>query len=372
MTDARRAALIHHWMVRRRGGERALEALSELLPGAPIFTLVHDARRCPAPPHAGPIVTSPLLRLPGGRQMFRVLLPFFPALYRQFDLSGRDLIVSSDACLAKTVSIPAGATHLCYCYSPVRYAWDLQSTYLDRAVPAVLRPIARAVLARIREADRRGAENVDRFVAISDVVAQRIERCYGRESDVVPPPVDTEFFCPADEPEPRDPADRPYLVLGAMVPYKRFEDAVDACGRLGRPLIVAGHGRRLAALRRRAGPHTSFVPDPDDARVRELYRSCRALLFPGEEDFGLVPVEAMACGRPVIAWRRGGAVETVEHGRTGILYDAAGPEGLTAGIAEFEAGEADFDPAQAVSGAARFARERFIERMGAILAALGS
>lgn len=371
MTAGRRArvAFVHHWLVSRRGGEKALAALLDLRPGSDVFTLVHDREACPAPAGAARVVTSPLGRLPGATRWFRGLLPLFPWLYRRLDLSGHDLVVSSDASLAKCARVPDGAVHLCYCYSPVRYAWDLRETYLRRAVAAPLRPLARAVLRRVATADAAAAARVDRFVAISDTVARRIEQCYGRDATVVHPPVDTAFFTPgpARAPVDVDPAERPYLLLGAAVPYKRFDDAVDACARLDRPLVVAGGGPGWEALRKRAGPRTRFVPAPDDDAVRDLYRHCRALLFPGEEDFGLTAVEAMACGRPVVGWGRGGVAETVRHGETGWLHADAGVDALARGMQEFEAHEGSLRPAECVARAASYGADVFAERMGAVL-----
>jgi glycosyltransferase involved in cell wall biosynthesis len=354
-------------MVSRRGGEKVVEALAELLRGATLFTLVHDARRCPAPPFVSRVQTTWLQHVPLLRRRFRALLPVLPSLYRGLDLSGHELVVTTDAALAKSVRVPRGAWHVCYCFSPPRYAWDLQDTYLQRGVRPPLRPATRAVMARVRRLDWRAAQSVDRFIAVSAAVAERIRRCYRRDADVVPPPVDTTFFAPGDGEALPDPADRPYLALGAVVPYKRFEDAVDACRRSDRTLVVAGDGPGFDALRRRAGSRTTFVRAPDDERVRELYRSCRALLFPGEEDFGLVPVEAMACGRPVVAWNRGGAAETVVPGSTGVLYDREGTDGLLEGLDAFESVEASLLDEDCVARATRYDRARFLERMRPLL-----
>ena len=379
MTDragaATRVAFVHHWLVSRRGGEKALAALMALRPGAPLFTLLHDPRACPAPTDAGRVVTSPLQRWPGARRWFRGALPWLPRFYRRLDLSGHDLVVSSDASLAKTVSVPAGARHVCYCYSPVRYAWDLQETYLARSLPAPLRPLARMLLKGVRRADWLAARRVDRFVAISEHVAARIRRWYERDCDVVPPPVDTAYFTPGparDVGAPIPAGERPYLLLGAAVSYKRFEDGVAACARLDRPLVVAGSGPRFDGLRRLAGPRTRFEPAPSDERVRELYRSCRALLFPGEEDFGLTAVEAMACGRPVVAWGRGGVAETVVDGTTGTLYDRPGVDGLVRGLADFEALESRLRPEDGVARAALFSHGHFAGRMRALLEGLSA
>lgn len=410
----RRVALVHHWLVRRRGGEKVLETLARMLPGASLFTLVHDPARCPAPPGVSRVVTSGLQRVPGLRRGgFRALAPLLARFYGGLDLSGHDLVVSSDAALAKTVRVPDGVPHLCVCYSPPRWAWDLRDTYLERSVPRPLRPLARAGLSAVRRADAEGARGVTRFVAISEHVAERIARAYGREADVIHPPVDTAFFTPAIDAEqarhdldavlaasntgstseqgaaqgaaarpahgsPADGAEtrgsalreHPYLLLGEAVTYKRFEDAVDACARLDRPLVVAGGGPRWRDLVRRAGPRTRFVPRPTDTQVRTLYRGARALLFPGEEDFGLVPVEAMACGTPVIGLGRGGLVETVVDGETGVLYDAPGSAPLAAAMTRFEAHtrtSTPFDQSTLARHAGNFSTEVHIRLMQAVL-----
>ncbi|MHC5209411.1 MAG: glycosyltransferase [Planctomycetota bacterium] len=368
-------ALVHHWLVRRRGGERVLAAVAEAFPGADLYTLVHDPHAVPLPRGIASLTVSPMQRVPGARRARRLLAPFHPRAYRALDLSGHDLVLSCDAALAKTVRVPPGVPHVCLCFSPPRWAWDLSELYLQAQVPAPLRPLARRLLAGVRRADAAAAARVTAFVAISRHVAERIARCYGREAVVVHPPVDTHAF----QPGPPDPAfaaadERPYLLLGESVPYKRFEAGVLACRALDRPLIVAGDGPGTRDLRRLAGPRTRFVRDPDDATVRALYRSCRALLFPGEEDFGLVPLEAMACGRPVVALRRGGAKETVQDGLTGVLYEAARTDGLSdevsalqAGIRRFESQEQAFDADDCVARAREFSTQRFRDGLTAVV-----
>lgn len=376
-------ALVHHWMVSRRGGERCLEALASLLPGADLYTLVHDAAACPTPAGVAGVTCSALQRVPGWRRHFRLWAPAFARLYGGLDLSGHPVVVSSDAALSKAVRVDPGALHVCYCYSPVRWAWDLQDTYLERRVPAPLRGLAATTLARVRDADRRAADRVDHFLTVSQHVARRIERAYGRSAQVVWPPVDTSFFHPerdggtgalpealaARAPWSRD--ERPYLLLGAAVAYKRFDLAVTACRRLHRPLVVAGGGPEWARLPRLAGPKTLFVPDPDDQTVRALYRACRALLFPGEEDFGIVPVEAMACGRPVVAFGVGGASETVVDGLTGVLYPGGEAADMVEALQRFEALEAGLSGHAMVERAMSFSLESHLRSMKAALAATG-
>lgn len=343
-----------------------LDDLAALWPGGDLFTLVHDAERCPAPRHVRRVITSALQTAPMRRQAYRALLPLLPRFYRGFDLSGHDVVITSDASVAKTVRVPDGARHVCYCYSPVRYAWDLEDVYVERSVPRGLRGAARAMLKRVRRDDWMAARDVDRFVAVSHHAARRIARAYARPCDVVHPAVDLERFTPGDVSRPRD-SDRPYLLLGEAVAYKRFDVAVDACRALDRPLVVAGDGPHFADLRRRAGPRTRFVVSPSDAEVVQLFRDARALLFPGEEDFGLVPVEAMACGTPVVALGRGGALETVRDGRSGLLYDGGDDEvaDLVEALRSFES--RDWSAVECVDAARRFSPEAFAAAMTAIV-----
>jgi glycosyltransferase involved in cell wall biosynthesis len=374
-SDGRRVALVHHWLVRRRGGERVLEAVAAAFPGADLYTLVHDRRAVSPPAGIASLRTSPLQRVPFALRARRLLAPLHRRAYRALDLGGHDLVLSCDAALAKCVRVPPGVPHVCLCFSPPRWAFDLREVSLRADVPAPLRPLARALLARVRRADVQAAAAVTRFVAISQHVADRIARHYGRESVVIHPPVDVDSFTPGP-PDPGSAPDgqRPYLMLGEFVPYKRFAAGILACRALDRPLIVAGDGPDRRALMRLAGPRTRFVRDPDDAAVAALYRSCRALLFPGEEDFGLVPLEAMACGRPVVALGRGGATETVQDGRTGVLYEPPPTDGLPAeagalqaGLRRFESIEAGLAPRHARARAEEFSTARFQAALHAVV-----
>ncbi len=363
-----RVALVHHWLVRRRGGERVLEALAALWPGSDLFTLLHDADACPAPPHVRRVVTSAMQQAPLRRLAYRALLPMLPRFYRSFNLRDAEVVVTSDASVAKTVRVPDGAHHVCYCYSPVRYAWDLEDVYLERSVPRALHGAAKQMLKRVRRDDWIASRQVDRFVAVSRHAARRIERAYSASCDVVYPPVDLTRFTPSDEADAGTTDEAPYLLLGEAVAYKRFDLAVAACRELDRPLVVAGDGPHFAALRAAAGPRTRFVQRPTDAEVAELYRDARALLFPGEEDFGLVPVEAMACGTPVIALGRGGATETVQDGVTGVLYGANGDdvEHLIAAIRHFEQ-RSHWPAAACVAAAQRFSHDAFATSMSRVV-----
>lgn len=348
-----RVAIVHDWLTGMRGGERVLEALCQLYPDAALLTLVHKAGRVsPAIERHAPRVSF-VGRLPRAERLYRYLLPLFPAAIEQFDLDGFDLVISSSHCAAKAIVRPGRARHLCYCHSPMRYAWDQFDAYFG---PARIGPwgsrLMRPAMAALARWDADTAGRVDRFLANSQHVAGRIRRYYNREADVVYPPVDTDFFTPdgsAIEPF--------FLVVSALVPYKRLDLAVEACQAVGAPLKVVGEGPELDRLRRRAGPATEFVGRCDDATLRALYRRTAALILPGEEDFGMAPVEALACGRPVVALGRGGARESVDQGVTGILVSEPTVAALAEGLREVA--RLPFVAETARQRALRFSRDRF-------------
>ncbi len=349
----RRVVLVHDWLTGMRGGEKVLEALCRLLPDADLVTLLHTPGSVSPLIEARRIRTSVVQHLPRASRLYRHYLPLFPAAIEWFDLDDADVVISTSHCAAKAVVPPGGAVHICYCHSPMRYAWDQFEAYfgearVGRARHALLRP----VLAWLARWDRATAPRVHHFVANSRHVAGRIARYYNRQAAVLYPPVDTDFFTPG-EPTPG----RYFLVVSALVPYKRLEVAVDAAGRLGVPLRIAGTGPDLARLRSRAGPTVEFLGHLGSADLREAYRGARALLLPGEEDFGIAPVEAMACGRPVVALGRGGACETVEPGVTGWLIDEPRADRLADAMAAVD--DASFDPVALRCAAERFSMARF-------------
>ena len=310
------AVLVHDWLTGMRGGERVLEVLCELLPEADLLTLVSVPGRVSPAIAAHRIRPSLIQHLPWVSRLYRHYLPLFPFAIEQFDLDAADLVVSSSHCAAKAVVCRPGARHLCYCFTPMRYAWDQFDHYfgagrLGRLGAAAARP----VMASLARWDRGTAGRVDRYVAISHYVAGRIRRYYNRASDVVYPPVDTEFF----QPDGRRP-DGYLLIVSALVPYKRIDLAVQAATVAGLPLRVVGEGPERARLQRLAADApVEFLGRQTDEQIRTLYRGALAVVLPGEEDFGIVPVEAQACGRPVVALARGGALETVRDGVTGVL-----------------------------------------------------
>jgi glycosyltransferase involved in cell wall biosynthesis len=312
-----KVVLVHDWLTGMRGGEKVLEVLCRVFPDADLLTLVHERGSVSPTIEHHRIRTSLVQRLPRPARWYRHYLPVFPTAIECFDLDTADLVVSTSHCAAKSV-VPTGrAVHLCYCHSPMRYAWDQFDAYfgperLGRAGSALARP----VMAWLARWDRGTAHRVDRYVANSQFVAGRIARYYNREAAVLYPPVDTEFFTPGDA------APGPYfLVVSALVPYKRIDVAIAAAERLQVPLKVVGIGPDLDRLRAMAGPSVEFLGALGPEALRDVYRRARALVLPGEEDFGIAPVESMATGRPVVALKRGGAVETVLHGDTGVLVD---------------------------------------------------
>lgn len=354
---ARRVALVHDWLTGMRGGEKALEALSELLPGARLFTLLHDAGSVSADIEALRPRTSFIQRLPLARTGYRYYLPLFPTAVEQFDLDEYDLVVSTSHCAAKAV-VPVGrARHLCYCFTPMRYAWDQFDSYFGHArVGRVRSRLYALAMRRLARWDADTSGRVDRYVAISQHVARRIARYYNRVADVVYPPVDTEFFT-LDGSSPGR-----YLVMtSALVPYKRIDLAIAACEEAGVPLRIVGTGPDAARLRAQAGPTVTFVERCSPDELRDLYRGARGFLLPGEEDFGIAPVEAQACGRPVIALARGGACETVEDGVTGVLVQDGSQAAFADAIRHLD--DDAFDPTALHEAASRFSRSRFQTEM---------
>ena len=358
-----RIALVHDWLTGMRGGEKVLEVLCERFPSASLFTLVH------LPGSVSPAIeklrpqTSFIQRLPMVSRFYRQYLPLFPTAVEQFDLDGYDVIVSVSHCCVKSVVKPGSAKHICYCLTPMRYAWDQFDAYFgpERVGPIASR-VMRPIMARLARWDRATADRADRYVAISHYVAGRIRRYYNREATVVYPPVDTDFFCP-DAAEPGH--KRSALIVSALVPYKRIEIAIDACRSAGVPLTVAGDGPDRARLERMAGNNVRFMGRVSNDEVRDLYRRSALTLLPGEEDFGIVPLEAQACGRPVVALGRGGAEETVIDGETGTLVDDPSAEAFADAIARTL--ERPFDRAGIRAHAERFSRQRFGDEMQSLI-----
>jgi glycosyltransferase involved in cell wall biosynthesis len=358
-----RVVLVHDWLTGMRGGEKCLEVLCRRWPDARLLTLLHRPGSVSAAIERLRPETSLLQYLPEVHRYYRYLLPLLPAAAR-WRLPDCELVVSISHCVAKVARPPYGVPHVCYCLTPMRYAWHLRNAYFGTGLKARL--IDR-LLRWLRDWDRHTAERVTHFLAISKTVQQRIAECYGRPSAVIYPPVDTDFYHPA-------PVWRQdyYLVVSAFAPYKRLDLAIAACNRLRRPLLIIGTGQDERRLQSLAGPTVRFLGWQPDGVIRAHLRQCRALLFPGEEDFGIVPVEAMACGTPVIAFGRGGATETViapgsANDPTGQWFEEQTVDSLAEALEQFERCAEDFDAEAIRRQALRFSRRRFEEEMFAYL-----
>jgi glycosyltransferase involved in cell wall biosynthesis len=350
-------ALVHDWLTGMRGGEKVLEAIAELFPDATIHTLLHVKGSVSPALERHRERRSFVQWLPSAPRRYRTYLPLFPAAIEQFDFDPYDLVISTSHCAAKSVVVPGRARHICYCHSPMRYAWDQFESYFGEAqVGRVRSRLLRPVLARLARWDRDTAGRVDRYVANSHYVAGRIRRYYNRGSTVVYPPVDTAYYRP-------DPARRPesfFLAVSALVPYKRLDVAIRACAEARRPLKIVGKGPEELRLRRTAeaaGADVEFTGWLADDQIRELYQRCEAVLMPGVEDFGMVPVEAQACGRPVVALAHGGAVESVIHGVTGVLVRDSSVAAFAAGLGDVSS--IAFDSAAIRKHAESFGKARF-------------
>ncbi|MGQ5712409.1 glycosyltransferase family 4 protein [Desulforudis sp. DRI-14] len=358
-----RIVFIHDWVITLAGAERCLEVFHELWPEAPLYTLVYQeesVRRLgfePAQVHA-----SFLQRFPRAQKWYRKYLPFYPLAIEQFDLSGYDVILSSSHAAAKGVLVRSDQLHICYCHTPVRYAWDLTHRYLkenglDRGLKSFL---ARSILHYIRLWDTLTANRVDHFIANSRYTARRIWRAYRREAEVIHPPVDMERF------QLNERKDNFFLFVSRLVPYKKADLVVAAFTRLGIPLKVVGDGSQFEECRRLAGKNVEFLGYQDDAIVADVMSRARALIFAAEEDFGIVPVEAQACGTPVIAYGKGGVEDTVVpatgdnwDSATGVFFHEQSVEALEAAVKQFLAWEGRFRPEVLRRNAERFSRERF-------------
>jgi len=359
--SAPRVALVHDWLTGMRGGEKALEVLCERFPKAEIFTLVHIPGSVSRVIEDRPIHTSFVQHLPAVTRHYRNYLPLFPSAIERFRFEGFDLVLSVSHCCAKSVITPPEAVHVCYCLTPMRYAWDQFDAYfgperLGRIGSGVMRPIMR----RMADWDRRTAARPYRYVAISHYVAGRIGRYYNRQATVVYPPVNTTFYRP-DGSAPEGFA----LIVSALVPYKRIEIAIDACQQARVPLKIVGSGPERAALERMANGRAEFLGRLSDEEIRSLYCRASVVLLPGEEDFGIVPLEAQACGTPVVALGRGGALETVVPNETGLLTDDLSSPAFADAIARVV--NRRYDAAVVRSHAERFGRERFGDEMDAVV-----
>jgi glycosyltransferase involved in cell wall biosynthesis len=340
-------ALVCDWLTGMRGGERCLEATCELYPDADIFTLVYIPGSVSKVIESHRIITSYIQDLPGKIEKFRRYLPLFPHAIRRFDLSNYDCILSFSHCVAKGVKVPKGIPHICYCFTPMRYAWHMRSEYISNfGYPKKWG--AEFLLNYLKNWDRRISFGVTHFISISENVRNRIKQAYNRDSVVIYPPVECSRFAISEKDEGY------YLIVSALVPYKRIDIAIEAFNSLGQKLVIVGNGPELPRLRSIASANIFFIDKADDNEVVECMKKCRALIFPGEEDFGIVPLEAQVCGKPVIAFGRGGVLETVVPDETGIFFHKQTSKALLEAVLSFEKTRGKFAPHKSRDNALRF------------------
>ena len=358
MSDPK-VALVHDWLTGMRGGEKVLEVLCELYPQATLFTLLHNKGSVSETIESMNIRTSFIDRLPFKETKYRNYLPLFPRAIESFDFSGFDLLLSTSHAVAKGSRPAPGALHICYCHTPMRYVWDLYDEYFGPGRAGVLTRTAMSVVApRLRAWDVRSSDRVHFFVANSRNVADRIRQYYRRPADVIHAPVNLDQFVTSEK-------DRGYfLIVSALVPYKRVDLAVETFNQLGERLLVVGTGPELRRLQSIAKDNVEFLGWRDDHELAQLYAGCRALIFPGNEDFGIVPLEAMASGKPIIAFGKGGALETVvvdPKSPTGLFFQEQSVQSLKTAVEKFSS--LKFDPHTIRAHAEKFARPRFKERI---------
>lgn len=358
--SSQRVALVHDWLTGMRGGENVLEAIASLFPESPIYTLFHFPGSVSPALESHPIYTSGLQAAPGLEKYYRNYLPFFPAAIEEHDLSSYDLIISSSHAVAKSVIPGADTYHLCYCHTPMRYAWDQELAYFPKRTGPAAR-LRALILAHLRRWDAATAERVHRFVANSSFVAERIRHYYDRPAAVLHPPVDTEFYTPGDGSE------GDYcLMVSALAPYKRVDLAMAACKRLNVELRVVGTGPERARLEAAGGDGIRLLGRVDAEALRELYRGASCVVQPGVEDFGISSVEALACGTPVVAFGRGGILDIVIDGEHGTLYtDEDRAEALAGAIDKTR--ELRFNKLNLRGRAESFSKQRFVEGLRELL-----
>jgi glycosyltransferase involved in cell wall biosynthesis len=355
-----KVALVHDYLNQYGGAERVLDELKLLYPKAPVYTSIYDPNRMPSRYREWDIRTSWLNKVPGAYLQHRVLLAFLPQAFESFDLSEYDLVLSSSSGFAHGVLTGAATVHICYYHSPPRFLWDYHN-YADRErLNAAARILAATRLTSLRTWDRVAADRADARISASRIVQQRIRKHYGQTSVIIPPPVDTSRFIVAEG------EGSYFLMLMRLVGWKRPDIVIESCTRLGLPLVVAGDGRDLRMLRRIAGPTIRFVGRVDDEQMKTLYRDCKALILPSEEDFGITSIEAMSAGRPVIAYGRGGVLDTVKPGVTGVFFEEQSAASVGDALMKFEG--VRFNPTTIRRHAATFDREIFRTRVRRFIA----
>lgn len=347
-------ALVHDWLNQRGGAEDVLETLVSIFPGAPIFTSLYRPEVMPESYRTWDIRTSFIDNLPLARERQQLYFPLYPLAFEKFDFGGFDVIISNKSGFCHGVKTDPSARHFCYCLTPTRYVWQFKQYVARERINPLARLLLPPFLVYLRNWDRAAADRVDYFIAISDTVRRRIARIYGRESIIIYPPVDTDRF------EPVSKTDDYYLIVGRLVPYRRIDILIEAFNQMGRPLVIAGSGRDRQRLEEIAGPSVSFRGYVPDEELPELFARCRAFVFPGEEDFGIAPIQAMASGRPVIAYAAGGALETVIPG-CGALFTEQSVAAIIKAVEDFDADRVD--PAFIRAHAQRFDTSVFKKRL---------
>ena len=365
-----RVAIVHHWFISLAGGERVVDTIASMFPSADVFTLFLDEQKLPPSIQRHKITTSVLDKIPAARKVHRHFLPFYPLAVEMLDLSGYDLVITSDSGPMKGVVTDLNATHICYCHSPMRYLWDGHSAYL-RGMSPLMQGLFGVTSHYVRNWDYSAAQRVDYFIANSNYVAERIWKYYRRDSTIIHPPINTSQSFLSNQHEDY------YLTVGRLVPYKRTDILIDACSQLGRKLVVAGDGPEMKRLKKQATKNVEFLGEVNESQLRNIYAQCRALLFAADEDFGMVPLEAQSYGRPVIAFGKGGALETVigaynpagqqkkkdDKAITGIFFDKQTADSLADAILSFEASEDKFVPEKIQLHARQFDTSIFVKRL---------
>jgi glycosyltransferase involved in cell wall biosynthesis len=349
-------ALVHDWLTGMRGGEKCLEVLCELFPDAPIYTLLHNKGAMSPLIESKKIVTSFIDSLPKKKEKYRSYLPLFPVAMEQFDFSEYDLVISTSHAVAKNAKVRSDALHICYCHTPMRYVWEMYDQYFGKEHASFVTRTAMTIIRPfLRSWDVRTANRVHYYIANSENVRKRIQRYYHRDAAVIFPPVDTDQFTLSKT------DDGYFLMVTALVPYKRVDLAVEVFNRTGDKLLIVGKGTETKRLRAMANPNIEFLGWKSDEDLARLYRGCKALIFPGEEDFGIVPLEAMATGKPVAAFGKGGALETVIDGKTGVFFKEQTAEALSSALRSLHA--ISFDPESIRKHALQFSRRYYMEKM---------
>lgn len=345
--------LLHHWLVSMRGGEKVLEQFCKIFPRAPIHTLVCTAQKeaISETIRSHPLYTTLLNKVPGAAEHYKSWLPLLPFFIKNYRVEA-DFILSSDAGWIKGINNKNDAPHVCYCHSPPRYLWDMQQAYLDK-MPPLKRGVFKAITPYLQNFDRQSAEKVDHFIANSAFVKERIKRVYGREATVIHPPVDVDAF------QWNRPSEEFYLIVAALVPYKKVDLAVRAFNKLDKPLIIIGDGSERAKLQKLAERNVQLLGTQPFDVLKDYFERCKAFVFPGVEDFGITPLEAQAAGKPVIAYRAGGALETVKENVTGLFFDRQQVDSLAEAVVHFEDHITQFEPEACRKQAETFSPEKF-------------